>query len=173
MSTPSSWYETVDFAGCYPPEAYICIKDALNVTVEKIHGPMSNEQQTVYSYMAREGIDLGEVIDRFEKGQVNRSVARAIEKVGDYKNLSRHISGRELCWGVRDFAWQQWGLLADVVLDRWNIRETADIGKIVFNMIEHDLMQKQPTDRMEDFVNVYEFEETLIRRFDINTPDTP
>lgn len=169
MSTPSSWYDIVDFTGSYPPEAYICVKDALNFSVETIHGPMNRNQEAVYSYMAKEGIDLAEVIDRYEKGQVNRSVAKAIERNGDYKNLSRHISGRELCWGLRDFAWQQWGLMADVVLDRWKIRETADIGRIVFNMIEHDLMQKQPTDRLEDFVNVYDFREALIGQFDINS----
>ena len=70
---------------------------------------------------------------------------------------SRHISGQQLCEGLRDYARSQWGLLARTVLARWNITCTYDFGRIVFAMVENDLMQKTDEDSIEDFRNVFDF----------------
>ena len=48
----------------------------------------------------------------------------------------RHVSGQELCIGLREAAIEKWGLLAPVVLDHWHIRRTNDFGRIVYAMIE-------------------------------------
>jgi uncharacterized repeat protein (TIGR04138 family) len=71
--------------------------------------------------------------------------------------VSRHVSGRDLCEGLREMALKQWGLMARTVLSRWNITSTMDFGRIVFAMVEHDLLQKTPDDRVEDFRHVYDF----------------
>ena len=71
--------------------------------------------------------------------------------------LEQHVSGRQLCFGLRDFAIRRYGLLAKAVLYHWNIRRTADFGRIVFAMIEGGLMRKTPEDCIEDFDNVFDF----------------
>jgi uncharacterized repeat protein (TIGR04138 family) len=72
---------------------------------------------------------------------------------------SRHVSGQQLCEGLREYAQFQWGLLAGAVLARWNIRGTYDFGRIVFALIEGGVLQKTAEDDIEDFRNVYDFAE--------------
>ncbi len=69
----------------------------------------------------------------------------------------RHITGQELCWGLRDYALSQWGLLARTVLQRWNITCTMDFGRIVYALIEGGLMQKRDEDSIEHFRDVSDF----------------
>ena len=72
-------------------------------------------------------------------------------------NVSRHISGQQLCEGLREFALMQWGMLAETVLRRWNITKTIDFGKIVFTLVDNGFMQKTEHDNIEDFRNVFDF----------------
>lgn len=74
---------------------------------------------------------------------------------------SRHISGQQLCLGLRDYAIKRYGLLARTVLNKWHIEGTEDFGKIVYALVEADEMRKSEGDSMEDFVNVYDFEEAF------------
>ena len=48
----------------------------------------------------------------------------------------RHISGRELVAGVRDLAIQRFGPMARTVLEHWGIRATADVGELVFALVD-------------------------------------
>lgn len=73
----------------------------------------------------------------------------------------RHLSGGELAWACRDFALEQFGLLAGEVLAFWGIRSTADFGRIVFLLIDVGLLARQPSDKVEDFEAVYEFADAL------------
>ena len=73
----------------------------------------------------------------------------------------RHISGQELAWACRDFAREQFGLLAPMVLRYWGIGATADIGCIVFHLIDVGLLARQPSDRIEDFDRVYDFDQVF------------
>jgi uncharacterized repeat protein (TIGR04138 family) len=75
----------------------------------------------------------------------------------------RHISGQQLCMGLRDFAIEQYGLLAPTVLAHWHIHRTDDFGRIVFRMIEKGLMSKTDDDTFEDFRRVYDFTEAFNR----------
>ncbi len=69
----------------------------------------------------------------------------------------RHLSGVELAWACRDFALEQFGMLANSVLTHWGINTTEDFGQIVFMLIDVGLLARQPSDRLEDFERVYEF----------------
>ncbi len=69
----------------------------------------------------------------------------------------RHLSGVELAWSCRDFALEQFGMLASAVLTHWGINTTEDFGQIVFMLIDVGLLARQPADRLEDFERVYEF----------------
>ena len=72
---------------------------------------------------------------------------------------NRHVDGRQLCMGLRDYAQKRYGLLARTVLGRWSIRRTEDFGRIVFAMVEAGLMRKADDDTIDDFVGVYDFDE--------------
>ena len=74
---------------------------------------------------------------------------------------SRHVSGQQLCLGLRDFAIRQYGMLAKTVLSRWGVRRTDDFGRIVFAMIELGIMKKTEQDTLEDFRGVYDFGEAF------------
>lgn len=74
---------------------------------------------------------------------------------------SRHVSGRELCIGLREFAIGQYGLLARVVLERWGIERTNDFGEIVFAMVDAGLMRASDDDSSDDFDGVYRFDEAF------------
>jgi len=73
----------------------------------------------------------------------------------------RHLSGVELAWACRDFALEQFGMLAAAVLTHWGVHTTEDFGQIVFMLIDVGLLASQPTDRLEDFERVYEFAEVF------------
>jgi len=73
----------------------------------------------------------------------------------------RHLNGGELAWACRDFALEQFGLLAPTVLEHWGIKSTEDLGRIVFLLIDVGLLAQQPSDRIEDFDRVYDFAEVF------------
>ena len=68
-----------------------------------------------------------------------------------------HVSGQQLCQGLRDFALLKYGMLAGTVLCRWGINGTIDFGKMVFNMIDAGMMSRTDADTVDDFRNVYDF----------------
>src|ERR1051325_10900446 len=73
----------------------------------------------------------------------------------------RHLPGAELAWACRDFALEQFGLLAATVLGHWGITSTADLGCIVFTLIDVGLLARQPSDKLQDFDHVYDFAEAF------------
>jgi uncharacterized repeat protein (TIGR04138 family) len=73
----------------------------------------------------------------------------------------RHLSGGELAWACRDFALEQFGLLAPTVLEFWGITTTEDLGRVVFMLIDVGLLARSPTDKPEDFDRVYDFAEAF------------
>lgn len=74
---------------------------------------------------------------------------------------SRHVSGQQLCLGLKDYAVRQYGLLARTVLSRWGVSRTEDFGRIVFAMIDAGLMRRTEDDSLEDFQQVYDFDEAF------------
>ncbi len=73
----------------------------------------------------------------------------------------RHVSGQQLCRSLRDLAVERWGQLAKTVLGRWNIHASVDFGEMVYLMIRHGFMKKTEEDSLEDFRNVYDFQEAF------------
>jgi uncharacterized repeat protein (TIGR04138 family) len=69
----------------------------------------------------------------------------------------RHVTGKQLCEGLRDYALMQWGLLARTVLTRWSIFTTLDFGRIVFGLVDHNRLKTTQGDTLEDFRNIYDF----------------
>ncbi|MBL4701254.1 MAG: hypothetical protein JKX85_08340 [Phycisphaeraceae bacterium] len=120
----------------YPVDAFIFIQRGLDHTVRNIHG-QTPEAQTQAPTQASPGTPK------------------------DEESLSRHISGQQLCEGLRKFAVQQYGLMARTVLRRFKIYHTEDFGHLVFAMVNAGLMRKTDEDTLADFTAVYDFSEAF------------
>jgi uncharacterized repeat protein (TIGR04138 family) len=84
----------------------------------------------------------------------------------------RHVSGPELLDGVRQYALKEFGPMVMTVFDSWGIRCSEDIGHMVFNLIGAGVFGKTEQDSIEDFKNVYDFEEAFVEPFAPEKPET-
>ena len=96
-------------------------------------------------------------------------LSQAVEE--EESGPQRHVTGQELCEAIRQFALDQYGYMAQVVLNNWGLRSTGDFGEIVFNLIRVGRMRKTPHDRREDFENVYDFDSAFRQGFRIVMPE--
>jgi uncharacterized repeat protein (TIGR04138 family) len=80
----------------------------------------------------------------------------------------RHITGRELATACRDLALERYGVLARLVLNHWGVHSTADLGDIVFTLVELNLLISQPTDTRDDFLAVFDFDEAFEQNYPWN-----
>lgn len=99
----------------------------------------------------------------FVRDGLGHTVERVHSDPALLPDASRHVSGQQLCLGLRDFAIERYGMLAPAVLRSWNIHRTDDFGRIVFAMIGHELLSKTPQDSIEDFRAVFDFDEAFSR----------
>jgi len=84
-----------------------------------------------------------------------------LRKVQEAEKAPRQISGAELSNGLKEAALQEFGPLAKTVLNRWRVRTTRDFGEIVFVLLEAGLLGKTDEDRIEDFDNLYDFDDAF------------
>lgn len=77
----------------------------------------------------------------------------------------QHIKGQSLCEGLKELALKKWGRLSKLVLNGWGVKNTRDFGEIVYLMIVNKWMSAQPTDSIDDFDNVYDFETIFKEQF--------
>lgn len=85
--------------------------------------------------------------------------------LGRHKTEQKHVAGKELLDGIRDYALKTFGPMVPTVLGEWGIRTCEDFGEIVFNMIEHNLATKTDADTRDDFKGGYSFEEAFRKPF--------
>lgn len=122
-------------AQTFPPAAFDFIRDGLGHTVEKLSKRNTAEEQVPESEA---------VIAQAPKG-----------------GGGRHISGQQLCDGLRDMARERYGMLALTVLHRWGIRSTGDFGVMVYALIDRGEMRCSDQDRFDDFLERYNFEQAF------------
>jgi uncharacterized repeat protein (TIGR04138 family) len=77
----------------------------------------------------------------------------------------RHVSGPELLEGVRQYALKEFGPMVITVFESWGIRATEDVGHMVFNLINAGIFGKTDEDSIEDFKNIYDFQEAFVKPF--------
>ena len=70
----------------------------------------------------------------------------------------RHVAAAELLEGIRQYALKEYGPLAMTVLHAWGIRQCADFGQIVFNLVNKEFLGKNDEDSVSDFDHGYDFE---------------
>jgi uncharacterized repeat protein (TIGR04138 family) len=76
-----------------------------------------------------------------------------------------HVSGQQLCQALRHLAVERWGRLAMLVLGTGGVRTTRHFGEIVYLLIEHKWMKRQHSESIEDFDDVYGFEDAFKKQF--------
>lgn len=86
---------------------------------------------------------------------------RAVQTAGRAESENRHVNGRELVEALRLLALETYGALAAEVWRRWGIRSTRDWGEIVFVLLKVGAFSKQDSDAVEDFDDIFDFEEGL------------
>jgi uncharacterized repeat protein (TIGR04138 family) len=92
-------------------------------------------------------------------------VLQALEYCQAHLPERRHIGGRELAEAVRDLALERFGLTARLVLEHWGVRSTANIGDVVFTLVDLGLLLSQPSDSRQDFIDVFEFDRAFEREY--------
>lgn len=147
-------------------------KECLAVAVIRLYSPpMPTKKQvlperSIEEVVAELGLYPIEAFEFIQQGLAFTAQQAAADVAAGKR--SRHVTGQELCMGLRDFAIAQWGLLARSVLRRWNIACTLDFGRIVFAMVDAGLMSKTDDDSIEDFRNVYDFRAAFESSYRIN-----
>jgi uncharacterized repeat protein (TIGR04138 family) len=107
-----------------------------------------------------------------ELGMGNESASEVCDSESEEDSkLQRHVTGQELCQAIRQFALEQYGYMAKLVLGNWGLNSTGDFGEIVFNLIRIGRMRKTPQDRREDFDDVYDFDCAFREEFRIVIPE--
>src|SRR3954447_18585142 len=90
----------------------------------------------------------------YTKKSLKKRVQTRTKARGKAFTAARHVSGRELCEGVRQLALEHYGLMAMAVLNLWGIRSTSDLGDIVFNLIASGGPEKTPSDARAGFDHI-------------------
>jgi uncharacterized repeat protein (TIGR04138 family) len=72
-----------------------------------------------------------------------------------------HVDAKELSIAFANLALFKFGGLAKGVLNYWGIKETEDIGILVFKLINLKILAKNDDDRPEDFINVIPLDQIL------------
>ena len=136
----------------------------------KEHRPKKSDNLPIQMVIEEQGLYPVEAFEFVQRGVTFTS--EQVHANQTDTTVSRHVSGRQLCEGLREFAQLQWGLLARLVLQFWNINATEDFGRIVFTLIEHGGLAKTEEDTLEDFKNVYDFNKAFAGEYQFTIPLT-
>lgn len=85
----------------------------------------------------------------------------------------RHLSGQELLRGVVALARREFGLMAPTVFREWGIGTSADLGEMVFQLVEQGQLHARPEDRREDFLGGPDLDRMLTEGLDLGVPGAP
>ena len=117
----------------------------------------------------RDGVmdQIRERESRFEEGAY-LFVLAALEYSQAQLQVRRHITGRELALACRDMAIDRFGIMARIVLERWGIATTEDIGSVVFTLVDLGFLASQTSDTREQFSDVFDFADAFDRHYPWN-----
>ena len=133
----------------YSPDAYFFIREALGFAADKLELRNCNCQDSPGPK---------------QKAKCSSQDRDAETAAGDDASCTaneHHVTGQQLCDGIRQYALAQFGLMSKVVLNSWGIFSTSDFGEIVYNLINVGVLKKSPQDRRAHFDGVYDFDEAF------------
>ncbi len=79
--------------------------------------------------------------------------------------VRRHVAPAELLDGIRHRSLENWGMLARVVLESWNVQSAGDVGDMVFNLVEAGLLVASDEDTRADFEDALDFDRAFDEGF--------
>lgn len=135
--TPTQWDAIRERAAMFPAEAFHFVREGLAHTSQTVHGPDASDRPVAAA-----------------QPPAPAPLAPAVPD-------NRHVSGQQLCMGLRDLAIAKYGMLAHTVLRKWGIRRTDDFGVLVYAMIDRGELRSAANDDIEDFHGVYDFDEAF------------
>lgn len=92
-------------------------------------------------------------------------VFQALEFTLKHLTERRHISGQELLEGIKEFALLNFGAMGKAVFRQWGVRKSVDFGRIVFSLVQAELMSKTEADEISDFAEGFDFDEVFCRKY--------
>ena len=98
----------------------------------------------------------------FLKDSLDFTLKRAAES---NHGQARHVSGQELLFGFRDLALQEFGPMSGTLMAEWGLTSSRNIGEMVFLLIEEQMFGRQDSDTIEDFENVFDFQDAFVAPF--------
>ena len=90
-----------------------------------------------------------------------RFVLSGIESTIEMLHADGHIACGQLLDGLKASASRQFGPMAKEVLNHWAVYTTRDIGNIVFGLISARLIESSEEDLIEDFDDVFDFQQVF------------
>lgn len=81
------------------------------------------------------------------------------------KEPGPHVGAVELLDGFRIHALAEFGPMALMVLNYWGVMCTADVGQMVFNLVQAGIFGKTDEDTTESFRDVFDFREAFVAPF--------
>lgn len=91
-------------------------------------------------------------------------VLQALESATADQEEKRHISGEDLLDFIRNLGNERYGPMAGDVFNSWGVRSTLDFGRIVFHLVDAQLLGKRDQDCLTDFLDKYDFQEAFALR---------
>jgi uncharacterized repeat protein (TIGR04138 family) len=98
---------------------------------------------------------------------------KAVSRAEHAPGRMRHVTGAELCEGIRDYALQEFGPLAHLVLDTWGVRATEDLGEMVYHLIAAGKLGATDQDKKSDFAGVFDFADAFVKPYDVEESPPP
>ena len=92
-------------------------------------------------------------------------VLGALEYCQQRLDERRHISGKELALACRDLALEKFGVMAALVLEHWGVHSSADLGDVVFTLVDLGLLMSQPSDSRDEFADVFDFDQAFAKEY--------
>ena len=75
---------------------------------------------------------------------------------------SGHVTGQQMCEGLRQLAIKAFGPMVPTVFEYWGVRKTDDFGEMVWKLIDLGVFGRTEADSRADFKNVYSFREAFV-----------
>ena len=85
----------------------------------------------------------------------------ALEKAMQAQTTPQHISGEDLLDWIRKVGSDKYGPMAPEVFHSWGVHSTLDFGRIVFHLVDGNLLRKREEDCLTDFLDKFDFEEAF------------
>jgi len=154
MHDASEW-DQMRASAPFAPEAFRFVQEGLRHTIERLDGESVVADEAEPKAMPSSAM-ASELI-----GALFEMQPEAFEDGSESSMMGHHVSGQELCLGLRSLAVEKYGLLARTVLHGWGVRGTEDFGRIVYAMVDAGLLRTSENDSMDDFRGVYDFDEAF------------